>query len=63
MVSASERRLESYIADNLGFPDDAEFDLMFQGLNELRKKGLRPAEGMPDFVREGTRLRITVEVL
>ncbi len=29
----------------------------------LRKKGLRPAEDIPDCVREGIKLRITVEML
>jgi len=62
-VAISERRLESYIADQLNFPDDAEFDGMFKKMDELRKKGLRPAEGQPDGKREGVRLRVTVEVL
>ena len=62
-VAVSERRLEAHIADALGFPSDTEFDEMFKNLDKLRKKGLRPAEGQPDGVREGVRLRITVEVL
>ena len=62
-VSTSQRRLESKIADELGFPNDAEFDEMHQKLSKLRKKGLQPAEGMPDSIREGVKLRITVEVL
>lgn len=62
-ISTSQRRLESKIADELGFPSDSEFDEMYRKLDEFRKKGLRPAEGIPDCVREGTKLRITVEVL
>ena len=62
-VSTSQRRLESKIADELGFPSNSEFDEMHQQMENLRKKGLRPAEGIPDCVREGTKLRITVEVL
>lgn len=62
-VSTSQRRLESKIASELGFPNDAEFDEMHKKMETLRKKGLRPAEGIPDCVREGVKLRITVEVL
>jgi len=62
-VPSSQRRLESKIADELGFPNEAEFDTMFDKLAKLRKKGLRPIEGAPDGVREGVKLRITVEVL
>lgn len=62
-VPASERRLESFICDQLGFPNDGEYDEMFRHLEDLRKRQLRPAEGVPDFEREGVRLRITVEVL
>jgi len=62
-VPVSERRLESFIADQLGFPNDAEFDEMFRRIDELRKNGLRPAEGVPDFERESVRLRITIEML
>jgi hypothetical protein len=58
-----ERRLESFIADQLGFPNDSEFDAMFRHLDDLRKRGLRPAEGVPDCEREGVRVRITLEVL
>lgn len=61
--STDERRLESYICDQLQFPTDTEFDEMFKRLNTMRKKGLRPAEGVPDHEREGTKLRITVEIL
>jgi len=62
-VPVSERRLEAYIADQLGFPNDVEFDEMFKRLDTLRQKGLRPAEGQPDGKRENVRLRVTVEVL
>ncbi len=62
-VSTSQRRLESKIAGELDFPNDSEFLEMHQKMDSLRKKGLRPAEGIPDYVREGIKLRITVEVL
>jgi len=62
-VAMSQRRLESKIADELDFPNNAEFDAMHEKLDKLRKKGLRPVEGVPDGVREGVKLRITVEVL
>jgi hypothetical protein len=62
-VPTNERRLESYICEKLGFPNDAEYDEMFKKLDELRKQGLRPVEGVPDGVRENVRLRISVEVL
>jgi hypothetical protein len=55
--------LEQYVAQQLGFPNDAEFDAMIKRLDELRNKGLQPADGVPDIVREGVKLRITVEVL
>jgi hypothetical protein len=55
--------LEEYIARQLGFPNDAEFDAMIKRLDELRSKGLQPADDVPDIVREGVKLRITVEVL
>jgi len=62
-VPASTRRLEAYICEKLGFPNDAEYDEMFKKLEELRKQGLRPVEGLPDGVRENVKLRISVEVL
>jgi hypothetical protein len=63
VVPASERRLEAFIVDQLGFPNEAEFDQMHRKLDNLRDKGLRPAEGIPDCVRDGVKLRVTVEVL
>jgi hypothetical protein len=62
-VPTSTRRLEAYICEKLGFPNDAEYDEMFKKLDELRKQGLRPVEGLPDGTRENVRLRISVEVL
>ena len=62
-ISTSQRRLENKIADELGFPSEAEFDAMFARLDKLRKKGLRPVEGVADGERKGVKLRITVEVL
>jgi len=56
-------RLEGKIAEELGLPSESEFDAMFAMLDKLREQGLRPAKGQPDMLREGTKLRITVEVL
>jgi hypothetical protein len=56
-------RLESKIAKELGFPNESEFDAMFEKLDQLREQGLRPAKGEPDLLREGTKLRITIEVI
>lgn len=55
--------LEMKIADELGFPNEEEFNEIFRKLDDLREKGLRPAIGEPDGIREGVKLRITVEVL
>jgi len=62
-VPSSQRRLEALICEMLKFPDESEFDAMYKKLDDLRQKGLRPAEGQPDGKRENVRLRITVEVL
>lgn len=62
-VDGGSERLEGKIAEELGFPNESEFDMMFQKLEELREQGLRPDKGQPDMVREGTKLRITVEIL
>lgn len=56
-------RLESFIARQLDFPNEAEFEAVYKRLDELRQRGLRPAEGEPDITRQDTKLRITVEVL
>lgn len=56
-------RIEQTIAKSLKFPNDGEFDDFFQRVNELREKGLQPADGVPDITREGVHLRITVEVV
>ena len=61
--SPAGERLETRIANALNFPDDGEFDDMFKRLDDLRQKGLQPAEGVPDCVRKDVKLRITVEVL
>ncbi len=55
-------RLESRIAEELDFPNEAEFDVIFRKIAELQEKKLRPTEGEPDGTRE-VNLRITVEVL
>ena len=62
VAGGSGRRLESKIAEELDFPNDTEFNEIFRKLDDLREKGLRPIEGVPDGTREA-RLRITVEVL
>jgi len=55
--------LEAKIADELHFPNDAEFDAIFQKLDEMQQNGMRPAKDTPAWTREGVRLRITAEVL
>lgn len=56
-------RLEQLIARSLNFPSDPEFEEMGNRMAALRDQDLQPADGSPDIVREGTRLRITVEVV
>ena len=55
--------LEQLIANNLNFPNSEEFDQHFERMDELRQQELQPMDGRPDILREGTRLRITVEVI
>lgn len=62
-ISIDGERIEDLIARQLDFPNDEEWDAMSNRLMELRDKGLAPAEGEPDIVREGVRLRIEIEVL
>lgn len=61
LISA-QPRLETKIADELGFPTDSEFEEIFSTLDKMREQGMRPEEGMPVKTRQ-TKLRITVEVL
>lgn len=56
-------RVEQIIAKSLDFPNSAEFDEFFNKMEKLREQELQPADGTPDLVRTGTRLRITVEVV
>ena len=56
-------RVEQLIARSLNFPNDAEFDQHFERMAALREQDLQPADGQPDLVREGIRLRITVSVV
>jgi len=56
-------RLETYIAQQLDFPNQAEYDAVYKRLEELRQQGLRPAADEPDIIREGQKIRITIEVL
>jgi len=62
VVGGNNQSLENKICDSVGFPNDAEFDEVFRKMEELRSKGLRTEEGVPDGTRE-IQLRITVEVL
>jgi len=62
-VRMSPERLETYIAKQLDFPNQAEFDAIYKRLDELRQQGLRPAADEPDIVRKNVKLRVTVEVL
>ena len=55
--------LESIIARSLGFPDDDEFQAHSERMDSLRQQELQPADGTPDIVREGVRLRVSVEVI
>lgn len=56
-------RVEQLIARSLNFPNDEEFEQHFERMQSLRDQELQPADGLPDVVREGTRLRITVSVV
>ena len=54
--------LENYVARNLGFPSNAEFDTMLQKIRDQRQSGGYVC-GETDATRENVKLRITVEVL
>jgi len=54
--------LSNYIARQLGFPSDAEFDAMLRKLREQQAASTYNAEER-DAVRTGVQLRITIEVL
>jgi hypothetical protein len=62
-VRIDDERVEDLIAKAIGFPTDEEFDQMIGRLNDLREQGLAPADGEPDILREGMKLRISVEVI
>ena len=57
--------LENYVARQLDFPSNAEFDEILCALRALEANGACPCpcSGRPDATRSGVRLRITVEVL
>lgn len=55
-------RLECKIAEELVFPNDQEFDEIFDTLHKMRSQGMRPKEGVPVKTRQ-TKLRITIEVI
>jgi hypothetical protein len=54
--------LANYIARQLGFPSNAEFDEMLQKIRAQQASGTYNCEER-DATREGVRLRVTVEVL
>ena len=56
-------RLETYIAQQLGFPNQEEFDAVYKLIDDLRQKGLQLAPDEPACARETMKMRITVEVL
>ena len=62
VCGCEEESLETKIAREIGFPNDAEFDEFYRKIEELRQQGLRTEEGVPDVTRPA-KLRITVEVL
>ena len=62
-VRIDGERIEDLIARQLEFPNDEEWQEMMGRLDKLREDGLAPADGEPDVLREGVRLRIEVEVL
>jgi hypothetical protein len=62
-IRVDGERLEDLISRNIGFPSEEEFDEMINRIGQLREDGLTIAEGEPNILREGTRLKISVEVL
>jgi len=54
--------LANYVARQLGFPSEAEFDAMLRKLREQRATGTYNADER-DAERTGVQLRITIEVL
>jgi len=60
--SSSQESLGTRIANEIGFPNDTEFDEFYRKMEELRQKGLRTEEGTPDVTRQ-MKMRITIEVL
>lgn len=60
-VKLDGERVADLIARTLNFPDDAEFETMFQRLEQMREQGVRPAEGEPDVMREAGRYKISIE--
>lgn len=69
MVTAGENpegvgeALEAIVARSLGFPSDEEFESMMDQQRSLAEQELQPADGAPDIVRRGMRLKIEVEVM
>ena len=56
-------RVEQLIATQFDFPNNAEFEENSERMEQMRAAGVRPAEGVPDIVRAGMNLRITVEII
>lgn len=55
--------LSCIIANNFDFPNENEWDAMFQHLESLREQGMQPLDGEPDVVRQGPKVRVTVELV
>lgn len=61
-VSIDDERLVDIISRQLEFPNDEEWNTMYERLDSLREQGLMPAMDEPDIERSGIQLRVTVEV-
>ncbi len=60
----TQKPIEEAIAEKLNFPDNEEFDQMLQTIRDRRASSdPYPIGNEPDMVRQGVRLRVTVEVL
>jgi hypothetical protein len=62
VAGGPKETLGTRIGNEIGFPNDAEFNEFYRKMEELREKGLRTEEGVPDVTRQA-KMRITIEVL
>lgn len=62
-IRIDDEKLAEIIGQKFEFPNDDEWEAMYQRLEGLREQGLMPADGEPDVERTGMRLRITVEII